>query len=109
LDTVCVIEQVQGQHDWIMATGYSCRFMDQEKVNKQKRNNQQAWPIRDLFCTEQENYCLLLNQSGKSQAAKTGPSNSFRWLIRTQDLLHFPSHVTCHKINDRLLLLMKLS
>ena len=40
LYTVCVIEQVQGQHDWIMATGYSCHFMDQEKVNKQKRNNQ---------------------------------------------------------------------
>ena len=33
LYTVCVIGQVQGQHDWIMVTGYSCRFMDQEKVN----------------------------------------------------------------------------
>lgn len=40
LYTVCVIEQVQGQHDWIMVTGYFCIFMDQEKANKQKRNNQ---------------------------------------------------------------------
>ena len=38
--TVCVIEQAQGQHEWIMANGFSCCFMDQEKVNKQKRNNQ---------------------------------------------------------------------
>ena len=40
LYTVCVIEQAQGQHEWIMATGFSCCFMDQENVNKQKRNNQ---------------------------------------------------------------------
>ena len=55
LYTVCVTEQVQGQHDWIVATGYSCHFMDQEKVSKQKRNNQK------------HDHCLsiLLNKLGQ--------------------------------------------
>ena len=41
LYTVCVIEQVQGQHDWILATGYSCRLMDQGRVNKQQQHKKQ--------------------------------------------------------------------
>lgn len=55
LYTVCVTEQVQGQHDWIVVTGYSCHFMDQEKVSKQKRNNQK------------HDHCLsiLLNKLGQ--------------------------------------------
>ena len=56
LYTVCVIEQVQGQHDWILATGYSCHLMDQGRVNKQQQHKKQKY-----------GHCLsiLLNKLGQ--------------------------------------------
>ena len=107
--------------DWFFLLFYGSRKRQQTKKKQQKiwplfiHLTEQAWPIREyiarklyiLYIARKLLFIVIMWEIPSSQ--DWGPSNSLRWLIRTRNLLHFPSHVTCHKINDRSLLLMKLS